>query len=338
MRAPWVEAREALKQRIANPAQVAPTAPEAGLPPYLASFLAHLRLLVGVPFEYLVPDARLVPPESVRFFFVDRSWTDRLVDGVIAVGKMGTREQAHHHAMGNDVRAQLDGMERFVRDLQRGWKTWEEAQEATLEGGGVTTGFVMRSSAVSGWPHMDVRAFDRELPLYPTAEQMEAARIATLRLERLSPSVLIALFDGIPRLVWCEEPHHGVQFGVRVERGRARIARRTASGQAESEPAHPPIDVPFRVGGHRVVHVTELRRRLEHARTTPPPAEPNMPAQRGSADFAVEVLTPPWRQRFQRHGGGGRIGPGSLVVNTKMVAKRTLDPEIEHAIRRVVEP
>ena len=48
--------------------------------------LAGLRLLSGVPFSYLVPDASLLPPESVRFFYLDRNWTDALVQGVLGIG------------------------------------------------------------------------------------------------------------------------------------------------------------------------------------------------------------------------------------------------------------
>jgi hypothetical protein len=338
VRTPLIAVSEALRERIVKPAQLSVTAPASGLPPYLESFLAHLRLLVGVPFDYLVPDARLLPTESVRFFFIDRSWTDRLVDGVISVGELGSREQAHHHAHGPDVQSTLDGMERYVRDLQRGWLTYEQASDAALAGGGVITGFLMRSSAVSGWPHMDVRAFDRELELYPDEQEMTAASLQTLRLERLSPAVLIALFDGVPRLVWCEEPHHGVQFGVRVDAGTVDLARRTVIGQAEDEAVHPPIDVPFRSGDRRVIHAVELRRRLEHARTTPPPAEPQMPAQQGSADFAVEVLQPPWRQRFQRHRDGGRVGDGSFVLNASMVARRALEPDVRQRIEVLLQP
>ena len=91
MRPAWITGSQALRSRLANPGQVAESAPEAAMPPYMESFLAHLRLLVGVPFEYLVPDARLLPDESIRFFYLDRSWTDRLVDGAISVGKIGTR-------------------------------------------------------------------------------------------------------------------------------------------------------------------------------------------------------------------------------------------------------
>ena len=56
--------------------------PEDGdhvVPGELRKFLARLRLLHGVPFSYLVPDANLLPPESIRFFYIDRAWTDALV-------------------------------------------------------------------------------------------------------------------------------------------------------------------------------------------------------------------------------------------------------------------
>ena len=98
MREPATTARLALHARLTHPDQLAPLQPEGDLPPYLESFLAHLRLLVGVPFEYLVPDDRLLPPESIRFFYLDRSWADRLVDGAAAVGQIGSREEAHYQA------------------------------------------------------------------------------------------------------------------------------------------------------------------------------------------------------------------------------------------------
>src|SRR3954452_15656835 len=98
-----------------DPAQTLPEDVEAELPPYAQSLLAHLRLLVGVPFEYIVVDPALLPAESIRFFHLDRSWTDRLVDGALAVGKIGTREQAHHQAAAPGVNDALDAAETGVR-------------------------------------------------------------------------------------------------------------------------------------------------------------------------------------------------------------------------------
>ena len=38
-----------------------------------------------------------------------------------------------------------------------------------------------------------------------------------LRLERLAPAVLLALFDGVPQIVHIEEPRQGIQFGIRLD-------------------------------------------------------------------------------------------------------------------------
>jgi hypothetical protein len=120
MRSPWISEDEVLRERLADPAQVTAVEPEDRLPDYATAFLAHLRLLVGIPFEYLVPDTAMLPDESIRFFHLDRSWTDRLVDGVLAVGKVGSREQAHHHAAAPALDARLDALEPAVRPVQRG--------------------------------------------------------------------------------------------------------------------------------------------------------------------------------------------------------------------------
>ena len=57
-----------------------PTEEEGGtggvLPDTARDWLAALRLGEGVPFQYLVLDDRLLPAESIRFFYLDRNWTD----------------------------------------------------------------------------------------------------------------------------------------------------------------------------------------------------------------------------------------------------------------------
>ena len=157
VREPWISGEGALRERMSDPEQTAPDAPVPDLPPYAVAFLAHLRLLIGVPFDYLVPDPRMLPDESIRFFHLDRSWTDRLVDGVFAVGKIGTREQAHHQAAAADIEARLDEAEPGVRPLQRGLGTLQEpAATAEADAGQPITGLLLRSALVSGWPHMDV--------------------------------------------------------------------------------------------------------------------------------------------------------------------------------------
>src|ERR1700735_4090671 len=166
MRSAWIQSSAALKERLRRPIQLDTTEPESEMPPYMELFLSHLRLLVGVPFDYLVPDERLLPDESIRFFYIDRSWTDRLVDGAIAVGKIGTREQAHHQAHAPAVNQQLDQSERIVRDLQRNradFGTLKSINDANPAAADVITASLFRSQAVSGWPSMDVRAYSRDI-------------------------------------------------------------------------------------------------------------------------------------------------------------------------------
>jgi len=326
----WITGAAALRERLLSPAQAAPDAPAGALPPYLESFLAHLRLLVGVPFEYLVPDSRLLPEESIRFFYVDRSFTDRLVDGALAVGKVGTREQAHHQAQEPSLRATLDRTERVVRILQRGAAPFAQARQQAAGDAApaqVTTGFLLRSAAVASWPDMEVRALARE----GSGGAVTWQPLTTLRLERLQTSVLVALFDGVPDRVTCEEPHHGVTFGIDRSGANAfRLAVRGPDGSAVT--GAPPVAVPFRAGGRGVVAIAELRRRL-HAQNVADPAR--VIAQTGPGAFAVSVLDPPWRQRFEGTGGHPVAPPGGST-RPLTVAARAADPAVRAAVEEVV--
>ncbi len=336
MRTATLTGPAALRERMIAKNQVDATIPEATMPPYMEMFLAHLRVLIGVPFDYLVPDARLLPDESIRFFYLDRSWTDRLVDGAIAVGKVGTREQAHHQAHGPNVQSTLDLTERVVRTLQRG-----RPADGTQDPAGVITGLLLRSAAVTGWPSMDVRAFSEVVPESPgnvdDPQYVQWAAIAarvqlrTLRLELLSPSVLLALFDGIPELVWCEEPHHGVQFGVKVtSTGAFVLDRHEASGEIEpGESATSRIPVPMRAANPRVVAVKALRSTLYHL------GDSKLVPQTGSAAFAIELLNLPWRQRFQPAGVGEPNQTGSFV-SKYAIAHVVTDPALQASVEALV--
>lgn len=343
MRVPFTTAKVALKQRMAQPWQVPPEEPQAEMPPYMESFLAHLRLLVGVPFEYLIADPRLLPDESIRFFYLDRSWTDRLVDGAIAVGKIGSREQAHHQAHAAPVSQQLDLTERGVRALQRGIKPFAIGAPATGIGqfaqikpnlpqapAGTVTGLLLRSAAVSGWPHMEIRAYRETVPIGINASDPKATsvQLPLLRLERLAPAVILALFDGVPKLVHIEEPHHGVQFGVQEISGGPEVPLRNDVGQQLLNNANEAlmVKVPVRAGDHRVLHIAGLVKNLRAQQgvvAANPPGNPHPVAQTGSASLAIAMLNPPWRQRFEgtvdhaeqpEHRGGSGLFVGATLV------------------------
>ena len=66
---------------------------------------------------------------------------------------------------------------------------------------------------------MHVRAYDRELAEGDNAiiPESDTRRLKLLRLERLAPAVLLALFEGVPQIVHIEEPRRGIQFGIRLD-------------------------------------------------------------------------------------------------------------------------
>ncbi|MEU2013868.1 hypothetical protein, partial [Nocardia sp. NPDC019302] len=65
------------------------------------------------------------------------------------------------------------------------------------------SGLLLRSAIVSGWPNLAVRGYDPAGGL-----------LRILRLDHLSPTVLLCLFDGIPHTVELAEPQEGFRFGV----------------------------------------------------------------------------------------------------------------------------
>jgi hypothetical protein len=287
------------------------TTPESAtpLPDYVQHTLARWRLLMDVPFRYLVPDTKLLPDESIRFFTLDEAWLDLLVAGALATGGGGTREQAAARAALPAARAASRAHRAFVRDVARDRLSLSAvAETAGVDPATIVSGFLLRSNIVSGWAGLQVRAWSTDsatlVPPQIDPGELAARRpdlvVPILRLERLAPNVLVALFAGVPRLVWLEEPHHSVQLGAEVTAGGFSIPARDEAGQETG----PSIAVPLRAGPVAgVVDVTALRAALRHAGPLAP--------DRGSAALALALLQAPSRQRFGATtappGGGGPI-------------------------------
>ena len=267
------------------------------VPGELRRFLARLRLLHGVPFSYLVPDAQLLPVESIRFFHLDRAWTDALVQGALSVGTVSSADRTQLESVYPHVRDEVDAAERVVR---------RPGKEDRLDGaGGAITGFLLRSRAVSGWPNLHVRAYAEDvLPdsALSTVAESHPSRLKVLRMERLAPAVLLVLIDGVPAVVHIEEPRQGLQFGARLSdadasgQRTARVHARDADTGRKVAPEHTMNDansvpVPFRPGAPGVINLTALRDRLV-------PKVPNSGGKLAPNAFALQMLRFPYRQVF----------------------------------------
>lgn len=259
------------------------------LPPELRAWLVRLRLLDGVPFANLVVDTELLPEESIRWFYLDRRWTDALVQGALSVGTVNSDDRVQLASRYDQVRDELDTEERNVR----------RAPASPRLGGAVeaVSGFILRSRAVSGWPGLHVRAFTSDPAQADDAKYPEddPNRMRLLRLERLAPAVLLCLFDGIPSVVHIEEPRQGVQFGFdMVPQGGGYTATLRPRDKATFDylPGDP-VPVPFREGGAPgVVDIQNLERRLAKL--------PATGAGDGldSGEYALQLIRFPFRQVF----------------------------------------
>ena len=306
---------------------------EVPLPEHLTDWLGRLRLLYGIPFDYLVPDERLLPPESIRFFYIDRNWTDRMVDGALSVGKTTSREFSHHHAVFNKVARSLDDEERNIRTRLRQTKFATAERLTSNAGAADMTGFLFRSQAVAGWTGLEVKAYRGEDPSTGTPLRL-------LRMDRLGPDILLCLFDGIPDIVDIEEPREGIQFGIDVNLDNNSNIEGTAEcpsgfslkmrhmtgehsgyevGWIENGNAIDGIDknsneqynvsVPVRKANPQVLHIAKLNEAIANTLAeieTDHPTNFEYDAPLTAAEFSVQMLQFPYQQRFQ---GAGKQAP-----------------------------
>ncbi len=294
------------KMKLAPPASGAPPEATDLIPDELRDWLVRLRLLHDVPFAYFVADTQLLPEESIRWFYVDRRWTDALVQGALSVGTVNTDDRLQLTERYGEIRDALDTAERNVRR--------RETDPLIQGGAGPISGFILRSRAVSGWPGLHVRAFKEE----PTEgdgfdyPDNHPQRMRLLRLERLAPAVLLCLFDGIPKEVHIQEPRQGVQFGV--------MQTVTGSGMTATLPVRNPtaginetgenVSVRFRPNAAGVVDIQRLERDLAAK------GGAGSDSTLDSAEYALQMIRFPYRQIYGR--------PDAPRPNTDVVLKPTV--------------
>jgi hypothetical protein len=155
------------------------------LPETVRGWFDQLALLEGVPFRYLVPDERMLPPESIRFFQVDEQWMECLLDGAFSVGRVLDSDHA------NDVLHS----EKQLSDRYH----WQ------------VSGFLLRSDVVAGWPGLLVDGYDTPVPVDSEGKKPV---LPLLRMARLSQNVLLCLFEGIVKTVDIHLRPETLHFGV----------------------------------------------------------------------------------------------------------------------------
>lgn len=194
------------------------------LPDELREYACELRLLNGVPVQYLLSSLSDLPEESLRFFFVDINWTDALIDGAFSIGRV-CRQDGKNDSQ--TLRAAQSG--RYA-DVPRIRQMHHNHKKKLLEGNRlsadedftVESGFVMRSSLVRRMKGLHLSGYaaggkDREEERQP---------LPILRMDTIADDVLLCLFRGQVSEIVLEEPKTGLAFGVSaVEKVGDKITR-----------------------------------------------------------------------------------------------------------------
>ena len=107
------------------------------LPEAVSSWFENLTLLEGVPFHYLVPDERMLPVESIRFFQLDPIWVECLVDGAFSIGRVLQYDHEQDQSQKESHISKLLPKQ--------------------------VSGFLIRSDVVAGWPGLQVDGYDEPI-------------------------------------------------------------------------------------------------------------------------------------------------------------------------------
>jgi hypothetical protein len=188
---------------------------ESEMPKLVVEWLARLKLLYGVPFNYLVPSEAMLPPESLRFFQLDRAWMEALLDGALSIGRITSGERELDARRFADV---------HDRALAAGRQLRGNAVPASnhVNSDGEVTGFLLRSQAVAGWPKLNAKGY---------ADAAGKTEVKKLRLTRLSEDTMLCLFDGVVEMAALREPPEQLHCGYEGAAGKLTTTLREVQGE-----------------------------------------------------------------------------------------------------------
>lgn len=302
-----------LQASYAQPMNVADMLTDPQMPQPLVDWLARLSLLHGVPFNYLVPDESMLPPESIRFFYLDTNWLAALADGAMSIGRTLSNAPAApdlqlHSALLPTINEQVGASGGQTRAKAFGMRL--AAEKVAENQDQVITGFLMRSSLVRDYPSMGVNVY----PYGATPNDAQPRMLSILRLEQLGPDsdTLICLISGDAYRVDIHEAPQALHYGIdsfdsdcAVEGAAVRAIKHLyAFGNQSSTKdgvttntvimsqtvSAVDISACFRPASPRVLSMDELAKNILATNLlTPPPPATTAPASIDSAEMGFEM-------------------------------------------------
>ena len=279
------------------------------LPKTVVDWLARRVLLYGVPFLYLLPDERMLPMPSLRFFRVDPLWIRRLIEGACSVGRNSTVAEVADSLLGDEFFkvAVLGSAEVRRRALPQGAEA-VKADDPRPPPTFPLEGFLLRSPIVRDWQGLELEA------KFWKASEAGPVPAPPLRIDRLAPDIVVCIFQGPLASIEIRQPPEGMHFGASGFR-KALVRKITAKdsvlagepgeqielGGNASKKQIPAVEVPFRGDMDlHVIDVSELAKRLHAALTLSGAMAADAPwASFTSAEFGAQMTESPGRVEIQ---------------------------------------
>ncbi len=262
-------------------------------------WLAGLLLLNPVPFDYLVPDERMLPVESLRFFYLDKNWLKALLDGALSIGLTSSRDTLLHEQTSETIHNEAFAAAREYRNqLTNGASPDVEIGNENY----LMSGLLLRSALVSGWSNLSLRPYVKD-----SAGNYRLGKI--LRMEQLSPNVLLCIFDGVPDYLEISEPSESFAFGLNDD-GEIAL-RNTVAPKSSGDAA-----LGSKLSGNPMFKIRDLTSREKLFMRSPASRVLNISSETGDglieklkvvlgnaesispSDFAVQMIKSPGSVRF----------------------------------------
>lgn len=268
------------------------------LPSEVLAWLDRLGRLHAIPFRLLVPDTRALPPESIRFAHLDANWIGALVDGALSVAAVDEPDHAVLDLLRPTVHQALRS-----RSSGSSGPSGPSGPSGSSGSSGSTgenasallSGFLLRSTAVADFPGLRVQGYADRAGLRPLTPR---------RLERLSPTTLIALFEGQVGRVDLATPAQGSGCGVlfSAQHPTGEVYLRGLGGAFPSgrQIPGPALPVPFRQNPDPAIRILDAAGlhaaalRTLSARYAPEPVPPL-----GPGAFGLQLVVGGETQAFE---------------------------------------
>jgi hypothetical protein len=260
------------------------------VPMDIQDWLGRLLLLYGVPFHYLVPEEGMLLPESIRFFYLDPGWIKCLLEGACGVGRSSTVDDLLDQHLRNQFLDYAGKKASEVRAGQKGDLHWP------------LSGFLLRSLVVEGWQGLEMKAAgvdgqgNRIDPLEP------------LRIDRLSPEIMLCIFNGKVTDIEITQPPEGMHFGASAKGGNAfqklHLRKLFPADAAGDELDLPATEVPMRADVQRVIDIRSLADQMHSRLNGAQAIDGTANGRFTSAEFGVQMVERPGKAIFTVKGIG----------------------------------